>query len=65
VIRCSTYASALDHVVRSAGGVTVAPPFSDPIASKRHRTNPKNMTPDFADHDGPGGKPTGVDGESK
>ena len=25
----------------------------------------KNMTPDFADHDGPGGKPTGVDGESK
>lgn len=22
----------------------------------------KNMTPDFYDHDGPGGKPTGVDG---
>ena len=23
----------------------------------------KNMTPDFYDHDGPGGKPTGVDGD--
>src|SRR5215467_6483085 len=25
----------------------------------------KNMTPDFADHDGPGGKPTGVDGDEQ
>jgi predicted ester cyclase len=24
-----------------------------------------NMTPDFADHDGPGGKPTGVDGDEQ
>jgi predicted ester cyclase len=25
----------------------------------------KNMTPDFHDHDGPGGKPTGVDGDER
>ena len=25
----------------------------------------KNMTPDFYDHDGPGGKPTGVDGDEQ
>ena len=25
----------------------------------------KNMTPDFYDHDGPGGKPTGVDGDER
>jgi predicted ester cyclase len=25
----------------------------------------KNMTPDFSDHDGPGGKPTGVDGDEQ
>jgi predicted ester cyclase len=25
----------------------------------------KNMTPDFHDHDGPGGKPTGVDGDEQ
>jgi predicted ester cyclase len=25
----------------------------------------KNMTADFLDHDGPGGKPTGVDGDEK
>lgn len=25
----------------------------------------KNMTPDFYDHDGPGGKPTGVEGDEK
>ena len=25
----------------------------------------KNMTPDFYDHDGPGGKPTGIDGDER
>lgn len=25
----------------------------------------KNMTPDFCDHDGPGGKPTSVDGDEQ
>lgn len=25
----------------------------------------KNMTPDFYDHDGPGGKPTGIDGDEQ
>jgi predicted ester cyclase len=25
----------------------------------------KNMTPDFYDHDGPGGKPTGVEGDQQ
>ena len=25
----------------------------------------KNMTPDFYDHDGPGGNPTGVDGDER
>ena len=25
----------------------------------------KNMTPDFFDHDGPGGKPTGIDGNEQ
>lgn len=25
----------------------------------------KNMTPDFYDHDGPGGKPTGVEGDEQ
>jgi predicted ester cyclase len=25
----------------------------------------RNMTPDFYDHDGPGGKPTGVDGDEQ
>jgi predicted ester cyclase len=25
----------------------------------------KNMTPDFLDHDGPGGQPTGVDGDEQ
>ncbi len=25
----------------------------------------KNMSPDFYDHDGPGGKPTGVDGDEQ
>jgi len=25
----------------------------------------RNMTPDFYDHDGPGGKPTGVEGDEQ
>lgn len=39
--------------------------FED-FVNKRHASViRKNMTPDFYDHDGPGGKPTGVDGDEQ
>src|ERR1700738_2455213 len=36
------------------------------FVNKRHASViRKNMTADFLDHDGPGGKPTGVDGDER
>jgi predicted ester cyclase len=36
--------------------------FEDFVNKKNTGVIRKTMTPDFCDHDGPGGKPTGVDG---
>src|ERR1700686_4625032 len=37
--------------------------FEDFVNRRKPEVIRTNMTPDFLDHDGPGGKPTGVDGD--
>jgi len=39
--------------------------FEDFVNQRKAGVIRKNMTPDFHDHDGPGGKPTGVDGDEQ
>src|SRR5215475_6261036 len=39
--------------------------FEDFVNKRQAAVIRKNMTPDFYDHDGPGGKPTGVDGDEQ
>lgn len=39
--------------------------FEDFVNKRNAAVIRKNMTPDFRDHDGPGGKPTGVDGDER
>jgi predicted ester cyclase len=39
--------------------------FEDFVNKKDASAIRKNMTPDFYDHDGPGGKPTGVEGDEQ
>jgi len=39
--------------------------FEDFVNKRNAAVIHKNMTPDFADHDGPGGKPTGIDGDER
>jgi predicted ester cyclase len=39
--------------------------FEDFVNKRNAAVIRKNMTPDFHDHDGPGGKPTGVDGDEQ
>ena len=39
--------------------------FEDFVNKRNAAVIHTNMTPDFYDHDGPGGKPTGVDGDEK
>ncbi len=39
--------------------------FEDFVNRRKADVIHKNMTPDFYDHDGPGGKPTGVDGDEE
>jgi predicted ester cyclase len=39
--------------------------FEEFVNKKNAGVIRKNMTPAFADHDGPGGKPTGVDGDEQ
>jgi predicted ester cyclase len=43
----------------------VADHFEDFVNRRNASVIHKNMSPDFLDHDGPGGKPTGVDGDEK
>jgi len=39
--------------------------FEDFVNKREVDVIRKNMTPDFYDHDGPGGKPSGVDGDEQ
>lgn len=39
--------------------------FEDFVNKQNAAVIRKNMTPDFYDHDGPGGKPTGIDGDEQ
>ena len=39
--------------------------FEDFVNKRNAAVIHKNMTSDFYDHDGPGGKPTGIDGDEK
>ena len=39
--------------------------FEDFVNNRNAAVIHRNMTPDFYDHDGPGGKPTGIDGDEK
>ena len=39
--------------------------FEDFVNQRNAAVIRKNMTPDFYDHNGPGGKPTGVDGDEQ
>jgi predicted ester cyclase len=43
----------------------VAAHFDDFVNKRNAGVIHINMSPDFYDHDGPGGKPTGVDGDEK
>lgn len=47
----------MKHIVRNH--------FEDFVNKRNSSVIRKNMTPDFFDHDGPGGKPTGVDGDEQ
>lgn len=39
--------------------------FEDFVNKRQADVIRKNMTPDFFDHDGPGGKPAGIDGDEQ
>ena len=39
--------------------------FEDFVNKRNASVIHKNMTPDFHDHDGPGGKPAGVEGDEQ
>ena len=39
--------------------------FEDFVNRKNAAVIHQNMTPDFYDHDGPGGEPTGIEGDEK
>ena len=39
--------------------------FEDFVNGRNASVIHQNMTPDFHDHDGPGGKPTGIDGDEQ
>ena len=39
--------------------------FEDFVNERNADVIHQNMTPDFYDHDGPGGKPTGIDGDEQ
>lgn len=39
--------------------------FEDFVNNRKAEVIRKNMTTDFLDHDGPGGKPTGVEGDEQ
>ena len=39
--------------------------FEDFVNDRNAAVIQKNMTPDFYDHDGPGGQPTGVEGDER
>jgi predicted ester cyclase len=39
--------------------------FEDFVNQRKSGVIRKNMTPGFYDHDGPGGKPTGIDGDEQ
>jgi predicted ester cyclase len=39
--------------------------FEDFVNNREAEVIHRNMTPDFYDHDGPGGKPTGIEGDEK
>jgi predicted ester cyclase len=39
--------------------------FEDFVNNRKAEVIRHNMTPDFLDHDGPGGQPTGVDGDEQ
>ena len=39
--------------------------FEDFVNRRKPEVIRTNMTPDFFDHDGPGGKPTGIEGDEK
>jgi len=39
--------------------------FEDFVNKRNAAVIHRNMTPDFLDHDGPGGKPTGIEGDEQ
>ncbi len=43
----------------------VADHFEDFVNNRTAGVIHRNMTPDFYDHDGPGGKPTGIEGDEQ
>jgi predicted ester cyclase len=43
----------------------VAAHFEEVVNRRNAAVIRENMTPDFVDHDGPGGNPTGVDGDEQ
>ncbi len=51
------------HLTLSEMKKLVADHFEDFVNRRNAGVIHKNMTPDFYDHDGPGGMPTGIDGD--
>jgi predicted ester cyclase len=47
----------MKHIIRNH--------FEDFVNKRNSTVIRQNMTPDFYDHDGPGGKPTGIDGDEQ
>ena len=51
------------HLTTDAMKAFVRQHFEDFVNNKRAEVIRQNMTPDFYDHDGPGGQPYGVEGD--
>lgn len=53
------------HLIPSEMKQRVVDHFDDFVNKRNASVIHKNMSPSFYDHDGPGGKPTGIDGDEK
>jgi predicted ester cyclase len=53
------------HLTPSEMKQRVVDHFDDFVNKRNAAVIHKNMSPDFYDHDGPGGRPTGIEGDEK
>lgn len=61
----STFARMPTHLTLDQMKELVRRHFEDFVNNRKPEVIRQNMTPDFYDHDGPGGKPCGLDGDEQ